>query len=147
MFNFDIVDIDKKTRSRLKNEEVYIIIATIAIIFVALTGAALFLGSEKTWLGVVIIMVSALGLAILHSRDLSPASQYCQIVDDANIISAEIMIEGKRGNQAAAVALSVENENHTVSHHKIYFPVVEKTDVNKYTLDLAEGTVYIPYKN
>lgn len=145
MFNFSVVDINKKTRSRLKNKEVYIIIATIAIIFVALAGAALFLGSEKTWLGVIIIMASALVLAILHSKDPSPASQYCQIVDDANVISADIIIEGKRGNQTAVVALSVENENHAVSHHKIYFPVVEKTDVNKYTLDLAEETVYVPY--
>ena len=154
--NFTTINNDKALRDKIKKEKRINTILTISFLLSFLSGAALFfmgmylnalffIGTGVLWMGSGAIYAIQVTLKENH---YSPTHRYFTYTENAEVISAELIIENTSVNRKdAIVKLVVENADHTISHHSVTFPVIEKTNVTENTLDLLEEKVYVPYVN
>lgn len=75
---------------------------------------------------------------------LSTGMQYHRFLQDKTLLDVQYTVL-ESGNQCEVV-VSAADENHTVQKETFLCNVVTKTDVTEPTLDVAAGTVYIPYE-
>lgn len=149
--NFTVINNNDELRRKIKTENtIYAICSIVVIVSLVLTGVSFAIGYSlnSVWwhLGAALFAIVALFTfaAQMGLKDGRPskASRYLSYTETSKVLSVKMDIE----NEFATVRLVTENADHTVSNNSISFPIVEKTDVTEYVLDLMEEKVYVPYE-
>lgn len=152
--NFRIINNNEELRRKLKKRKTKFNLLTVAFCLCLMIGGLAILLMSKTApaLSAVITFFFWTGSAIIYliqleSRDNpSLSSFFLSYTENAINASANVAIEHLSSSEKRAnINITTENADHTISHHSISFPVIEKTDVTEYVLDLMEEKVYVPY--